>query len=167
LKLIQFKTLDAAIELLSTIDSDEDMIKLSDSLFTAQPDLAQFLVDFSEDLNDEAQDLIVIMGLIIWRSMEATYGSLRQMSEEQVANMYEAFEAAMPDDENLTEQWFVSMIKDADQFCQPEIFKYIIAELFNDAPEESTLTDVENTQLTLGLRFFTEALNELAKEKNQ
>ncbi len=167
MKTIEFKTVDAAIELLSTIDSDEDMIKLSDSLFTAQPELAQFLVDFAEDLNDEAQDLIVIMGLIIWRAMEATYGSLREMSEEEVSNLYEAFEAAMPEDEELTEKWFVSMIQDVDQFCQPEIFKYVVAELFNDAPEESSLTDVENTQLTLGLRFFTEALHSLAKEKNQ
>ncbi|MDG0815293.1 hypothetical protein [Bdellovibrio svalbardensis] len=164
MKLVSFKTLDAAIELVSTIDSDEDMIKLTDGLFEGQPDLAQFLVDFAEDLNEEAQDLIVIMGLIIWRSVVATYGTLRAMPEEEVISLYEAFEAAMPDDENITEEWFVSLIKNAEEFCQPEVFKYIIAELFQDAPEDSTLTDVENTQLTLGLRFFTQALNELAKE---
>ncbi|QDK39166.1 hypothetical protein [Bdellovibrio sp. NC01] len=166
MKQVPFKTLDAAIELVSTIDSDENMIKLTDGLFEGQPDLAQFLVDFAEDLNEEAQDLIVIMGLIIWRAMIATYGELRVMNEDEVAANYEAFEASMPDDENITEEWFVSLIKDVENFCQPEIFKYIIAELFQEAPEDSTLTDVENTQLTLGLRFFTEALNKLAQEKN-
>lgn len=166
MKTIPFQTLDAAIEFVSTIDSDEDMIKLTDGLFEGQPELAQFLVDFAEDLNEEAQDLIVIMGLIIWRTFVAAYGSARQMSQEEVENRYEAFEAAMPDDENITEEWFISLIKDADLFCQPEVFKYIIAELFNDAPEDSTLTDVENTQLTLGLRFFTQALHALAEEGN-
>lgn len=166
MKLIPFQTVDAAIELVASIDNDNDMIKFSDAFFGAQPELAQFLVDFTADLNEEAQDLIVVMGLIVWKSFESAYGSLRTMTQEEVEKAYEAFEAAMPDDENLTEEWFLSLVQNADSFCQPEVFKYVISELFTDAPEEDTsLTDVENTQLTLGMRFFTQALHELAKEK--
>lgn len=165
MKLIEFQTVDAAIELVASIDSDNDMMKVTDGFFAAQPELAQFLVDFAGDLNEEAQDLIVIMGLIVWKSFEAAYGPLREMPQEEVEKLYDAFEAAMPDDETLTEEWFLSLIQNAEDFCQPEIFKYVVSELFTDSPDDSTLTDVENTQLTLGMRFFTQSLHELAKER--
>ncbi len=165
MKTIPFQTVDASIELVASIENDDDMMKFSDSFFNAQPELAQFLVDFTADLNEEAQDLIVVMGLIVWKAFESAYGNLREMTQEEVEKAYEAFEAAMPDDESLTEEWFLSIVQNVESFCQPEVFKYVISELFTESPEDSTLTDVENTQLTLGMRFFTQALNDLAKEK--
>lgn len=165
MKAIPFQTVDAAIELVASIESDADMIKFSDTFFSSQPELAQFLVDFTADLNEEAQDLIVVMGLIVWKSFESAYGSLRSMTQEEVEKAYEAFEANMPDDENLTEEWFLSLVQNADTFCQPEVFKYVISELFTETEDETSLTDVENTQLTLGMRFFTQSLHDLAKEK--
>lgn len=162
---IKFETVDAAIEFVATIETEEDMETLTDQFFQAQPDLSQFLADFSEDMGEEAQDLLMIMGMIAWKAFSASYGEMRALKFSEIEKNYEAFEAGMPDDENLTEEWFLKVVQGADEFCQPELFKYVVSELFTEAPEDSTLTDVENTQLVLGMKFFTEELHKLAQEK--
>ncbi|MFP5520280.1 MAG: hypothetical protein ACLGGX_10270 [Bdellovibrionia bacterium] len=165
MNLISFETVDAAIDFVASIDSDTDMEKLTETFFKAQPDLSQFLYDFSEDMGEEAQDLLMIMGMIVWKSFVSTYGELRALPYSELEKDYQAFEAAMPDDENLTEEWFVQTVQNAEEFCQPEVFKYVVSELFAEEVEDSTLTDIENTQLTLGMKFFAEELHKLATEK--
>lgn len=165
MKTIPFEMIDAAIDFVCSIDSEADMTKLSESFFESQPALGQALMDYTEDLSEEAQDLILVMGIIIWKSFESVFKGIPVIDENQVEASYEAFEQALPDDENMTEEWFVGLVENADKFCQPEVFRYIISELFSEQEddEEPQLTDVENTQLALGLRFFTEALNNAAK----
>lgn len=162
---IPYETVDAAIDFVCSIDSEQDMTKLSESFFESQPSLAQAILDYTEDLSEDAQDLILVMGIIIWKSFESAYKNLPAMTDEQVEKLYESFEAALPDEDGMTEAWFVSLIESSDKFCQPEIFKYIVSELFSEPEDEDApvLTDVENTQLTLGLRFFSEALHALAQ----
>lgn len=161
---IKFETVDAAIEFVASIDTQKDMEVLTEKFFNAQPDLAQFLADFSEDMGEEAQDLLMIMGMIVWKAFDAAYGELRTLPFEDLEKDYQAFEAAMPEDEKLTEQWFIETVQNVDQFCQPEVFKYVVSELFTEQ-EETTLTDIENTQLVLAMKFFAEELHKLAKEK--
>lgn len=161
---IPFQTVQNSIDYICNISEESDLEKASTYLFDKQPDLAGFLMEFIEDMSEEAQDLGFMMALILYNSFEEQYKELRAMTEEEVVARFEANEPEMEKYLAMDDDMITALQEKTDESGQPEVLNYMIEELFMSPDLEPALSDNEQTHLFIICKFFTDALHELASE---
>ncbi|RYZ81123.1 MAG: hypothetical protein EOP06_24065, partial [Proteobacteria bacterium] len=119
---ISFETIQTAIDNVCSINTEEQLDQVSQELFDAQPGLAGFLIEFIEDMSEEAKDLGFMMALVLWRSFHKNYPGLRGMEEDEVVQRFEEQEGDLEkllkvDEEMITEMHRVEVANG-----QPEVF---------------------------------------------
>lgn len=165
MEIIPFNTVQTAIDNVCGITEEEELEKLSEELFEAQPDLAGFLVEFIEDMSDEAKDLGFMMALILWRSFEEQYKSLRVLSEDEVIAQFQAQEVELEKLLKIDEDMIARLQETESREGQPNVLNYIIEELFMSDDLEPSLQANEQIQLFMICKFFSDSLHGLAKER--
>lgn len=162
---IPFQTVQNSIDKICSITEESDLEKASQHLFEVQPDLAGFFMEFIEDMSEGAQDLGFMMALILNRSFEDQYKALRMMNEEEVVERFEKNEAEFEKYLQLNDDLIADLQDKSQQNGQPEIFNYIIEELFMSPELEPALEANEQVHLFIICKFFVDCLHELANEK--
>lgn len=161
---IPFQTIQNSIDNICGITEEEDLDAVSQALFEAQPALAGFVVEFLEDMSEDAKDLGFMMALILWKSFEAKYPQMRSLSEDEVVARFEEQEEALEKLLQLDEAMLEELQKNEMLNGQPEILNYVTQELFSEDSAEPQLAADEEVHLFMILRFFTSCLNEVARE---
>jgi hypothetical protein len=161
---IPFQTIQNSIDNICGITEEEDLDAVSQALFDAQPGLAGFVVEFIEDMSEGAKDLGFMMALILWKSFEEKYPNLRAVSEDEVVAKFEEQEAELEKLLNLNDEMLEDIHKAEMLNGQPEVLNYVTQELFADEQTDPELAEDEELHLFMVLRFFTNCLNEVARE---
>jgi hypothetical protein len=126
-----------------------------------QPDLLSFMMEFSEELDQEVKELAFYMLFVVYRMFEKGYGKkIKRVTAAEIMKCYE-------DNENLIESMegahdrFFERIARVQVSGQPFVIKYVVDTLF-EAPEEEDgvkLTDEDAGFLFLLLKAVVDALN--------
>jgi len=161
---IPFQTIQNSIDNICGITEEEDLDAVSQALFDAQPGLAGFVVEFIEDMSEGAKDLGFMMALILWKSFEEKYPNLRTVSEDEVVAKFEEQEAELEKLLKLNDEMLEEIHKAEMLNGQPEVLNYVTQELFADEQTDPELAEDEELHLFMVLRFFTNCLNEAARE---
>lgn len=161
---IPFQTVQNSIDNICGITEEGDLEKASQHLFEVQPDLAGFFMEFIEDMSEGAQDLGFMMALILNRSFEEQYKTLRAMNEDEVVERFEKSEAEFGKYLEINDDLIADLQEKAANGGQPEILNYIIEELFMSPELEPELQANEQVHLFIVCKFFVDCLNELANE---
>jgi len=164
---ITFETIQSAIDNVCSITDEQDLDQLSQDLFDAQPGLAGFVMDFIEDMSDGAKDLGFMMALVLWKSFQEQYPQLRSMAEDEVVNLFESQERELEKLLQVDDDMIEEMQKAEEKNGQPEIFNYVTQELFSEEEDDIKISEEEEVHLFMVLRFFSNVLNDLAKEVAQ
>lgn len=163
---IPFQTVQNSIDNICGITEESDLEKASEHLFEVQPDLGGFLMEFIEDMSEGAQDLGFMMALILNKSFEDQYKTLRMMTEEEVVERFERHESEFEAYLKMNDDMLTEIQEKAASEGQPEILNYIIEELFMSPDLEPALEPNEQIHLFIICKFFIDCLNELAQEGN-
>lgn len=161
---IPFQTVQNSIDKICGIAEESDLEQVSSHLFDVQPDLGGFFMEFIEDMSEGAQDLGFMMALILQKSFEDQYKTLRKMNEEEVVERFEKAEEQLQTLLKIDDDVIADLQDKAAKDGQPEIMNYIIEELFMSPDLEPTLEANEQVHLFIICKFFVDCLNELAME---
>lgn len=165
---VPFETVQTAIDYVCNITEEQELEKVSEGLFEAQPDLAGFFMEFIEDMGDEAQDLGFMMALILWQAFEKQYPGLRALGEDEVVSEFESREAEMEKYLQLNDEMLAQIqAEELEKQGQSDVLNYIVEELFMDPELEPALQAEEQIHLFMICKFFAECLNKAAKEKSR
>jgi hypothetical protein len=145
------------VALFSPAHGKKEMRKLGKN----QPDLLSFMMEFSQDLDQEVKELAFYMFFVVYRMFEKGYGKrIARVTADEIIKCYE-------DNENLIESLevahdrFFERIAAVQVSSQPFVIKYVVDTLF-DAPEEEDrvkLTEEDAGVLFLLLKTVIDALN--------
>lgn len=152
---VPFQTVQNSIDKICNITEESDLENVSQHLFEVQPDLAGFFMDFIEDMSEGAQDLGFMMALIINDAFETQFGSVRALGEDEVIAKFEGHEAEYEAYLKLNEEMIASLQEKAEQ---PDIFNYIVEELFMSPELEPALEGDEQLHLFIICKFFMDSL---------
>lgn len=161
---IPFQTIQNSIDNICNMTTEEELDAVSQALFDAQPALGGFFVEFIEDMSEPAKDLGFMMALILWKSFEDKYSDMRAMTEDEVVQKFEEQEADLEKLLHLNDDMLEEIQKSEMLSGQPEILNYVTQELFAAEEDEPELEEDEELHLFMVLRFFSNCLNEVAKE---
>jgi len=165
---VPFNTVQTAIDYICGITEEQELEKISEVLFEAQPDLAGFFMEFIEDMSEESQDLGFMMALILWQAFEKQYPGLRPLSEDEVVSEFESKESEMEKYLQINDEMLAQIQADeVKNEGQPDVLNYIVEELFMDPELEPALQAEEQIHLFMICKFFAECLNLAAVEKTR
>lgn len=161
---IPFQTIQNSIDTICGLTEEQELDAVSQALFDAQPALAGFVVEFIEDMSEEAKDLGFMIALILWKSFEEKYPQIRSLSEDEVVAKFEEQEAELEKLLHLNDEMLEEIQKNEMLNGQPEILNYLTQELFSEDNSDPELDEEEEVHLFMVLRFYTNCLNDAAKE---
>ena len=100
-----------------------------------QPNLLAFMMEFTQDLDREVQELAIYMFYVVCRMFQkSSKKSLKRISPEEIINCYEKTERFIENLEGAHERFF-ERIAEVQLSEQPYVMKYVVETLM-EAPEE-------------------------------
>jgi hypothetical protein len=100
-----------------------------------QPNLLAFMMEFTQDLDQEVQGLAIYMFYVVCRMFQkSSKKSLKRISPEEIINCYEKTERFIESLEGTHERFFERIAK-VQLSEQPYVMKYVVEALM-EAPEE-------------------------------
>jgi len=100
-----------------------------------QPNLLAFMMEFTQDLDQEVQELAIYMFYVVCRMFQkSSKKSLKSISPEEIINCYEKTERFIESLEGAHERFF-ERIAEVQLSGQPYVMKYVVETLM-EAPEE-------------------------------
>ena len=100
-----------------------------------QPNLLAFMMEFTQDLDQEVQELAIYMFYVVCRMFQkSSKKSLKRISPEEIINCYEKTERFIESLEGAHERFF-ERIAGVQLSEQPYVMKYVVETLM-EAPEE-------------------------------
>lgn len=120
---ISSEALEQAADWISNLDDDQEIEKLIDDFGEAQPLLFTYLLMMGEDdLNEEENELLLYLGLVIWKA----FGKVETVSNQVLDEVKQKNEKILEDlhgaSETETETILAQM---ADTTSQPAVFDFI------------------------------------------
>jgi hypothetical protein len=161
---IPFKIVQDAIDEICNITEETALEAASEHFFDVQPELAGFIMEFIEDMSENAQDLGFMMALILNKSFEDKYKAIRSMSEDEVVARFEKHEEKFNEYLEIDDEFLVKIQEDEVKDGQPEVLNYVVEELFMSPDLEPALDPNEQVHLFIVCKFFIDCMNELAQE---
>lgn len=128
-----------------------------------QPNLLAFMIEFTQDLDQEVRELAIYMFYIVCRMFQkSSKKSLKRISPEKIINYYEKTERFIESLEGTDERFF-ERIAEVQLSGQPYVMKYVIETLM-EAPEEEeepiALTEDDIGYLFLLFKTVVDLLDE-------
>jgi hypothetical protein len=115
----------------SPVRARKEMIKVNKN----QPNLLAFMMEFTQDLDQEVKELAIYMFYVACRMFQKnSKKSLKRISPEEIINCYEKTERFIESLEGTHERFF-ERIAEAQLSGQPYVMKYVVETLM-EAPEE-------------------------------
>ncbi len=139
----------------------KEMIRVGEK----QPELLSFMVEFTQDSDQEVKELALYMFFNVYRMFQKAYKKeIKRISFEEITTCYD-------DNENLIESMegvhdkFYDRIAKVQLSRQPYVMKYVLDTLF-EGPEEDPieLTDDDTGYIFLLLKTVVDLLNKATDE---
>ncbi|MBW1703523.1 MAG: hypothetical protein JRJ69_16015 [Deltaproteobacteria bacterium] len=100
-----------------------------------QPNLVAFMMEFTQDLDQEVRELAIYMSYVICRMFQkSSKKGLKRISPEEIISYYEKTERLIESLEG-TDEKFLERIAEVQLSGQPYVMKYVLETLM-EAPEE-------------------------------
>ena len=100
-----------------------------------QPNLVAFMMEFTQDLDQEVRELALYMSYVICRMFQkSSKKGLKRISPEEIISYYEKTERLIESLEG-TDEKFLERIAEVQLSGQPYVMKYVVETLM-EAPEE-------------------------------
>jgi len=129
-----------------------------------QPELLSFMMEFTQDLDEEAQGLAIYMFFVVCRIFEkASAKKIRKVSPQQIITCFESNEELVRSLEGAHER-ILERIAETRVLTQPYVMKYVLDTLF-EAPEDDDpveLTDEEIGHLFLLFKTAIDVLDQVS-----
>jgi hypothetical protein len=127
-----------------------------------QPELLSFMMEFTQDLDEEAQGLAIYMFFVVCRIFEkASAKKIKKVSPQQIITCFESNEELVQSLEGTHER-LLERIAETRVLTQPFVMKYVLDTLF-EAPEDDDpveLTDEEIGHLFLLFKTVIDVLDQ-------
>lgn len=131
------------------------------SLANIQPNLVAFMVEFTQDLEQEVSALALFWFFNVYRMFQKAFRRpLKQVSHDTIVECYESNETLIDSLEN-THDRFVERIASIQLSDQPYVMQYMVESLFEQVDEKEgfELTEDDTGYLFLLLKTVVDALN--------
>jgi len=116
-----------------------------------QPNLLAFMMEFTQDLDQEVKELAIYMFYVVCRMFQkSSKKSLKRISPEEIIDCYEKTERFIESLEGIHER-FLERIAEVQLSGQPYVMKYVVETLM-EAPEEEEPIDL--TEEDVGYLFL-------------
>lgn len=126
-----------------------------------QPDLLSFMVEFTEELDQEVKELAIYMFFVVNRIFVKGYRKkIKKASPEEIIECYEQNEKLMESLEGAHDR-FYERVASVQVSAQPYVIKYVVETLF-EVPEEEDpifISDEDVGFLFLLLKTAIDVLN--------
>jgi hypothetical protein len=123
------------------------MIKVSKN----QPNLLAFMMEFTQELDEEVRELAIYIFSVIWRIFQkSSKRKIKRISAEEIINYYEKNEHLIENLEGAHEKFF-ERVAGVQLSGQPYVMKYVVEALI-EAPEGED--PVELTEEDIGYLFL-------------
>ena len=120
-----------------------------------QPNLLAFMMEFTQDLDQEVQELAIYIFYVVCRMFQKSLKkSLKRISPEEIINCYEKTERFIKNLEGAHERFF-ERIAETQLSGQPYVMKYVVEALMEAPEEEDPVILTEDDVSYLFLLFKT------------
>ena len=120
-----------------------------------QPNLLAFMMEFTQDLDQEVKELAIYMFYVVCRMFQkSSKKSLKRISPEEIINCYEKTERFIENLEGAHERFF-ERIAEVQLSEQPYVMKYVVETLMEAPEEEDPIVLTEDDIGYLFLLFKT------------
>jgi len=137
--------------------ANKEMMKAGNS----QPELLSFMVEFTQDLDQEVKELAIYMFFVVYRMFhKSSKKKIRKIPAEDIIECYEDNEDLMQSLEGAHEKFFERIAR-VQLARQPYVMKYVVDTLI-EAPEDEdpvALAEDDVGLLFLLLKTVVEALD--------
>jgi len=137
------------------------MNKEAKKVAMGQPDLLSFMVEFTEELDQEVKELAIYMFFVVNRIFARGYRKkIKKASPEEIIECYEQNEKLMESLEGAHDR-FYERVASVQVSAQPYVIKYVVETLF-EVPEEEDpifIRDEDVGFLFLLLKTAVDVLN--------
>lgn len=126
--------------------ANKEMIKLSQT----QPDLLAFMVELTEELDQEARELGIYLFFVVYRMFHASGKKIKRIPSKEIIKCYEDNENLLESLEGANER-FLERSARSQVFRQPNVMKYVVDALMDDE-DSVALTEYDKGLLFLLLK---------------
>jgi len=136
------------------------------SLANIQPNLVAFMVEFTQDLDQEVSALALFWFFNICRMFQQAYRRpLKQVSNDTIFECYESNESLIDSLEH-THDRFIERIASIQLSDQPYVMQYLVESLFEQVDEKAglELTEDDTGYLFLLFKTVVDSLNNTTDE---
>ena len=145
------------------------MVKETKRFGKAQPHIMGFIIEFCQDLDEEAQELALYLTYVLFRMIEKGYGkrTLPQISPEDVIEAYEANERLFESMEGVDDRFIERWIRHSGELKkQPYLFQYVVEALYEEG-EELELDEETHGYLLILLKTVIDAFEKIEPGKGK
>ena len=141
----------------SPVRANKEMIEIGNS----QPELLAFVIESTEEMNQEAKELGIYMFFVIYRMFQKTQGKIKKISSEEIIKCYEHNESLMERLEGAHEK-FLDRVASLQTSRQPYVVRYLVDALMEEDEGEDAveLTEEEKGLLFLSLKTVIDVLDQ-------
>ena len=128
----------------------EELPKMVEQLTNEQPVILAYLMAVGDDFfNQDERELLLYLGIVIWKIMSQGNMPLPEVSEEQLDEIEDSNIKMLEylEDESNTD-FITTVALLIDDYNQPEVLKYVVEALMEDSEEEYDIRD-ENTGIIM------------------
>jgi len=159
---IPARTVDEITEELFFLDNELVFEQMVNDLGEDQPFIFTYLMTIGEgDFNDEEREMMLLLGVIIWRIMSKEKETLPTVSEESLDKVEQEnmpLLEQLAEDESTFASSARGLLRD---YNQPEILSYVIESVVAEA-EESEVREVNQGIMIIFLKIVIDCLDKEA-----
>lgn len=101
-----------------------------------QPEILAFIVEMTEDLDEEIKEIAIYMTFVIHRMFQKAYGrTIEPVTFEEIIKCYEDNEKLMESME-VAHDKFLERIAEVQMLAQPYVIRYVVETIFEAADED-------------------------------
>ena len=143
---------------------NKDAMNAMNSLSKKQPDLLAFILEFTQELHPDAQELAVYLFLVIYRIFEKHSSKpIKKVSAKKITNTYEEYHSLLEGLENAHEK-FLERRAEAEFEKQPHITSYVLEALMEENPDDPIdLTDDDIGYIYIILKTVIDILDDISE----
>lgn len=131
-----------------------------------QPEILAFIMEMTEDLDQDIKELAVYMFFVIHSMFQKGYGQkIREATSDEIINCYEENEKIMESLEGIHEKFF-EKIAEVQMSAQPYVVRYVVETLFEAGQDDDPilLGEEDMGYLFLLMKTIIDVLNALTDD---
>lgn len=133
--------------------ANKEILKVGQS----QPELLAFLMESTDDLSSEAQELTIYLFFVIYRMFHTSGTRIRRVTSREITECHDKNQNLLKDLES--QDAFFDKVTTFQVLSQPYVMKYVSEALLEEEEDFSGLSEEENRLLFLLMKTVVDALD--------